>query len=82
VTQAKAEGEIEDFESVLLGPHGGELDGFTLVYGTPEKIFALQMREDLVALRARTMLDPARFSVTTAIVGAAPRSKSRSTRRR
>src|SRR6188508_1787282 len=69
LTRAKAEGEIEGFETVLLGPHGGELDGFTLVHGTPEKIFALQMRDDVVALRARAMLDHARFTVVPAIVG-------------
>ena len=67
--RAKAEGKIDDFETVLLGPHGGELDGFTLVYGTPEKLFALQMRDDLVALRMRATLDHARFSVIPAIVG-------------
>jgi hypothetical protein len=26
-TRAKAEGDIEDLETVLLGPHGDELDG-------------------------------------------------------
>jgi hypothetical protein len=69
LTRAKAEGAIEDFETVLLGPHGGELDGFTLVYGTPEKILALQMQEDLIGLRTRAMLDHAKFSVIPAIVG-------------
>jgi hypothetical protein len=69
LTRAKAEGDIEDFEIVLLGPHGGELGGFTLVYGTPEKLFALQMRDDLVALRTRASLDHAKFSVIPATVG-------------
>ena len=69
LTRARAEGEIEDFETVLLGPHGGELNGFTLVYGTPERIAGLQMREDFVALRARASLDHARFSVIPAITG-------------
>ena len=69
LTRAKAEGEIEDFETVLLGPHGGELDGFTIVYGIPEKIFAFQMREDIVALRTRVTLDNAKFSIIPAIAG-------------
>lgn len=69
LTRAKAEGQIDDVETVLLAPHGGELDGFTLVYGTPEKLAALQMRDDLVALRTRAMLDHAKFSVIPAIVG-------------
>ena len=67
--RAKAEGEIEDFETVVLGPYGGDLDGFTIVYGQPDKIFALQMRQDLVALRARAILDHATFTVTPAIAG-------------
>jgi hypothetical protein len=69
LTRAKAEGDIEDFETVLLGPHGGELDGFTLIYGTPEKLFALQMRADLIALRTRAMIDHATVSVIPATVG-------------
>lgn len=67
--ELKAEGEIERFETVLLAPHGGELDGFTLVYGEPEKLAALPMREDLHRLRSRAMLDHARFSVILATVG-------------
>lgn len=67
--RAKAEGEIEKFETVLLGPHGGELDGFTLVFGEPEKILAFQMREDILALQTRSMLNFAKFSVIPAIRG-------------
>jgi hypothetical protein len=67
LTQLKAEGEIESFETVLLAPHGGELDGFTLVHGAPEKLAALQMREDLHRLQTRAMLDHAKFSVIWAI---------------
>jgi hypothetical protein len=67
--QLKAEGEIEAFETVLLGPHGGELDGFTLVYGAPEKLGFLQMREDLHRLQLRATLDHAKFSVIWARTG-------------
>ncbi len=65
----KADGEIDRFETVLLGPHGGELDGFTLVYGEPEKLAALPLREDMHRLRTRAMLDHAKFSVIFATVG-------------
>lgn len=65
----KTAGEIERFEPVLLAPHGGELDGFVLVYGTPEKLAALRMRDDLRELRLRATLDHASFSVIEAIVG-------------
>ena len=67
--RAKAEGDIEHFETVLLGPHGGELDGFTLVYGSPEKLAALPMRDDLHRLQSRARLDHAKFSVIWATVG-------------
>lgn len=69
LVRAKAEGEIEDFETVLLGPHGGELNGFTLVYGTPEKLALLQAREDLLALRTRAILDHGKLSVIPAVIG-------------
>jgi hypothetical protein len=49
----EVEGEIEGFQTVLLQPHGGELDGFTLVSGEPEKLAALPVREDVHRLEAR-----------------------------
>ena len=67
--ELKAAGEIEGFETILLAPHGGELDGFTLVYGAPEKLAALPLREDLHRLRTRATLDHAKFSVIWATIG-------------
>jgi hypothetical protein len=34
--EGKAEGEIDGFDTDLLEPDGGDLDGFTLVFGDPE----------------------------------------------
>lgn len=65
----KADGEIEDYETILLGPHGGELDGFTLVYGTPEKLALLPMRKELEVLRTKAMMDHAFFTVIPAVLG-------------
>jgi hypothetical protein len=67
--ELKAAGEIERFETVLLGPHGGELVGFTLVFGLPEKLATLPMREDLHRLQVRATLDHAKFSVIWATTG-------------
>jgi hypothetical protein len=67
--ELQAEGEIERFETVLLAPHGGELDGFTLIYGEPAKLAALPMREDLHRLRLRATLDHTKFSIIEATVG-------------
>ena len=71
LVRQKEEGVIEDFEHVLLAPHGGELDGFTLVYGDPQRLWALTMEEELVSLRTRAMLDHAKFSVIPAVSGKA-----------
>lgn len=65
----KAEGEIEDYETVLLAPYGGELDGFTLVFGTPEKLALITMSEELQALRVRATMDHAFFAVVPAVAG-------------
>jgi hypothetical protein len=69
LTQVKADGEIEDFETVFLAPHGGELDGFTLVFGAREKLAKLLMREDFRRLRTRAELDHARFGIIWAATG-------------
>ena len=71
LTRLKAMGEIESFETVLLEPHGGELDGFTLVFGTPEQLAALPMREELRRLQLRAKLDHANLSVIGAVTGEA-----------
>ena len=39
----KASGEIEDLDLVLLGVHGGDLGGFALLQGEPEKLARLRM---------------------------------------
>jgi hypothetical protein len=42
----QGDGKIEDFEVVLLGPHGGDLQGFALLRGSPEQIGALRVDEE------------------------------------
>ena len=37
----QGDGKIEDFEVVLLTPHGGDLDGFALLRGSRAQIAAL-----------------------------------------
>jgi hypothetical protein len=69
LTELKAMGEIDSFDPVLLSPHGGELKGFVLIHGTPEKLAALPMREDLHHLQLRAELDHGKFSVIWAVTG-------------
>lgn len=67
--ELKAKGEIEDYIPVLLGPHGGELDGFTLIIGDEMNLMQLAMREDLHRLQLRAEREHAKFSVIPAVIG-------------
>jgi hypothetical protein len=42
----QGDGKIEDFEVVLLTPHGGDLAGFALLRGSTEQITALRFDEE------------------------------------
>ena len=55
----KAAGEIESWESVLLNPHGGDLGGFFLLRGDPEKLGRLSMSLEFqrLTMRAGVCLD-------------------------
>jgi hypothetical protein len=55
----QASGEIESFEVVMLGAHGGDLQGFALLRGDREKLVLLRMTADFVRIiaRAETCLD-------------------------
>jgi len=49
----QAAGEIESFETVLLGFHGGDLGGFFLLRGDPEKLGRLSMAPEFQRLIVR-----------------------------
>ena len=51
--RAQASGAIEGFETVLLGPHGGDLAGFILVRGSSEQIAAVRANEEFQRVNAR-----------------------------
>lgn len=42
-------GAIDSFEIVLLGPHGGDLNGFFLIRGDRDQLNALQATEEYMA---------------------------------
>jgi hypothetical protein len=67
--ELKTKGEIEDYQTVTLGPHGGELNGFTLVYGDPIKLWQIIEREDLRKLRLLAEHEFAKFSLIPAVIG-------------
>ena len=55
----KAAGEIESVELVILGAHGGDLGGFALLRGDPEKLARVGMAPEFTRLtmRAQACLD-------------------------
>lgn len=57
--QQQAEGRIEGFEQILLSPHAGDLNGFTLIRGDRNKLDTLRNSnefQDLI-VRAQFLLD-------------------------
>jgi hypothetical protein len=49
----QAAGEIESFDAVLLDPHGGDLGGFFLLKGEPERLLRIGASEEMRGLLAR-----------------------------
>ena len=66
----QAAGEVESFESVLLTSHGGDLVGFALLRGDPEKLGRLSMAPEFerLTMRAGVCLD--RVGVVSAAIDA------------
>jgi hypothetical protein len=62
-------GDIEGYEPVLLGPHGGELEGFFLVRGSLDKLVKFQTREDLEHLRIKAQAFKTNFGIVFATTG-------------
>ena len=62
-------GAIESFELVIVGPHGGDLNGFVLVRGSEEQMAALRADEDFQGLNTRASLIVERLGVVDATVG-------------
>jgi len=62
--------EIESFEQVLLTSHGGDLVGFALLRGDPEKLGQLSMAPEFerLTMRAGVCLD--RVGVVSAAIDA------------
>jgi hypothetical protein len=52
----QSEGKIEDFEVVLLSPHGGDLAGFALLRGSGEQMAALRSDDEFERRIARADL--------------------------
>ncbi len=66
----KEAGEIESIETVMLSYHGGDLGGFTLLRGEPEKIAQIMLAPETVRLTARAAACLENVGVVHAIVDA------------
>jgi len=64
-----AEGHIDRFEPVLLGAHGGQLNGFVLVYASQERLDAVRNSEAFLVLNVRANKTLDGFMVVRAHVG-------------
>ncbi|HZA58700.1 MAG TPA: hypothetical protein VE523_05890 [Solirubrobacterales bacterium] len=65
----QGDGAIEDFEVVLLTPHGGDLQGFALLRGSEEQISALQTDEEFQRRIARADLIVESQGVVSGLTG-------------
>lgn len=63
------QGEIESFETVFLESHGGDLNGFTLVRGDPDKLSSIRTSDEFMRLTLRADLITEGFGVIGAILG-------------
>jgi hypothetical protein len=52
-SRLQQQGEIQSVEPVALEAHGGDLEGFLLIRGEPEKLARLRATEDFIALTTR-----------------------------
>ena len=66
----KAAGEIESVEYVLLNSHGGDLAGFFLLRGDPEKLGRLSMAPEFQRLIMRAGVCSEGIGVVNALVDA------------
>ncbi len=65
----QGDGKIEDFEVVLLAPHGGDLAGFALLRGSQDQISALRADEEFERRITRADLIIDSQGVIDALVG-------------
>ena len=65
----QGDGKIEDFEVVLLIPHGGDLHGFALLRGSEDQVSALRTDEEFQRRVTRADLIIESQGVVDALIG-------------
>ncbi len=66
----KEAGEIESVEQVILGYHGGDLGGFALLRGDPEKLHRVWMSPEFQRMLRRGSVVLEGLGVVHAVIGA------------
>ena len=68
-SELQQQGQIEAFEPVALEPHGGDLVGFLLLRGDPERLSRVRASEEFQRFIHRGALVVENFGVVSAFVG-------------
>jgi hypothetical protein len=68
-TRWQQQGKIDSFEPFTLEPHGGELTGFCLLHGDPQKLSQLRVDPEFVRLNGRAGLVVAHLGVVAGYTG-------------
>ena len=63
------EGAIESFQTYILEPHGGDLNGFALLLGEPAQLAEARARADFQRMVARAGLIIENLGVIGAVTG-------------
>jgi hypothetical protein len=63
-------GAITSFEAVFMDPHGGDMNGFFLIRGEPQKLQALLAGDDWLKHQVRGIHNMQGFGVIRAATGA------------
>ena len=67
--QQQQAGNIESFEPFFLSPHGGDLNGFILVRGQPDKLNQILASDEYITIELRATLLLEGHGVIRAICG-------------
>jgi hypothetical protein len=67
--QLQSDGRIEDFEVVLLDPHGGDLLGYAMLRGSEEQIDAARHNEDFQRVMTKASLVVDNLGLIPASIG-------------
>jgi hypothetical protein len=69
VSGLQESGAIDSFEVVLLGPHGGDLNGFFLIRGSEEQLNAIQASDEYLTYVTRAGLYLESFGAVRGVIG-------------